>query len=150
MKYIGYLWLFSWLPLQATDYYALEEYGSLLYKVLEQYASSDRSLGGENIKQYLSQARCLTIILDAQRKGFTESNVLKEAFSIAAKQNPQKVPILEGIQAKLLEHRKIKDIYQWSGFVHGCLSTLSIFALWGYISYTYRKFSNSPYINYSK
>lgn len=134
--------------IQATDYYPLDEYGQLLYTVLDAYVTPNNIVGREAVKRYLTFKECSKVINDAFSKGFSESDVLKCTFSIAANKDPQKLAILEGIQDKLLEHRTVKDAYLWSGFCYGCLSTLATIGLWIYIVWLHRTFKVNPYINY--
>lgn len=149
MNRIGYLWLFLWLPLQATDYYPLDEYGDLLYKKLYQYVTNRSIVTSQSVRKYLDLDQCIKIIDDAQDKGFTRHDILKCTFSIAAKDNPQVMSILEALSEELLEHRKLKDAFLWSNFACGCTGSLAILGSWLYTAWLHRTFKVNPYINYS-
>ena len=106
MKYIGYLWLFYWLPLQAIEYKTQQDYAQEAYNTLYTYVTTCTTNNNFHyVKTALNYGPMDDIFDEALSRGYPRIEIIRFMYYISLRDEPVTDVIVEGIRLYITDRQ---------------------------------------------
>lgn len=114
---LGAFFCFGFTSLLAVTN-TIDVYANLTYKILLEYARNNPTDSIADVKEHMRGDALKVVMGDAHNMGYSKRRVLKAAYTVALRQDPQNLLVVESLNAYMREHLMWKE-FIWYGLI-GC------------------------------